>query len=95
MPCTESYFNNNAVPSLSPVALIATTSTSGLLIAARTTHLPIRPKPLIPTLTAIVLSSSKELYNTKNNKLNYNAGIFSNWRIPSAALIKLVLLLAL
>src|SRR3954453_3427164 len=49
----ESYFKRWASVAVSVRSLAATNSISGLFSPARTTFLPIRPKPLIPTLVAI------------------------------------------
>src|SRR3954470_18263648 len=52
----ESYFKRWASVAVSVRSFAATNSMSGLLSPARTTFLPIRPKPLIPTLVAIYTS---------------------------------------
>ncbi|GAB61631.1 hypothetical protein KSU1_C0035 [Candidatus Jettenia caeni] len=54
LPCTESYFNNNANDFESARSLIAKTSMPPRLAIARKTFLPILPKPFIPILIAIV-----------------------------------------
>ena len=57
-PCTESRASNRASASGSPRSFTATTSTSwGDFIAARRKARPVRPNPLIATLTAIVVIS--------------------------------------
>src|SRR5450432_638645 len=53
-PSTESYFRRWASVLVSVRSLTATNSTSLRCKPARTTFRPIRPKPLMPTLTAIV-----------------------------------------
>ena len=53
LPRTESYFSKCASVFASVRSLTATNSIFGLLSAVRTTFLPIRPNPLIPTLIAI------------------------------------------
>src|SRR5579872_6086054 len=52
-PSTESYFSKCASVLVSVRSLTATNSTSLRCRPARTTFRPMRPKPLIPTLTAI------------------------------------------
>jgi len=56
-PCTLSYLSRWALVATGPRSLIATTSTSSLLVscAARRAIRPVRPKPLIATRTAMVL----------------------------------------
>src|SRR5579859_4315263 len=49
----ESYLSKWASVLGSVISFTATTSTSGSATAARNTFLPMRPNPLIPTLTAI------------------------------------------
>ncbi len=61
VPSVESYFNKCASVLGSVKSFAATISIFGLCKAARTTFLPMRPKPLIPTLMAIVLFLSCEL----------------------------------
>jgi hypothetical protein len=56
LPRTESYFSRWASVLALVRSLTATKSMSRLPIAARMMLRPIRPKPLIPTLTAIDLS---------------------------------------
>src|SRR5271163_3014765 len=53
MPRVESYFSRCASVAVSVRSLAATNSMFGLCNPARTTFLPIRPKPLIPTLMDI------------------------------------------
>ena len=54
--CTESYLKRVARLSMSRRSLILTTSNLSLPCMALKTSLPIRPKPLMPTLTAIACS---------------------------------------
>ena len=53
LPRIESYFRRWASVFASVISFTATKSTSRLPMAARMMFRPIRPKPLIPTLTPI------------------------------------------
>ena len=57
-PCTESYLSRCASVAVSVMSFTATKSMSltPCCFAARTTLRPMRPNPLIPTLSAITLS---------------------------------------
>jgi hypothetical protein len=63
-PCTVSYFKRCAFASTVPRSLIATNSISLRpdSIAARSTSRPMRPNPLIATLTAIVMFLRQPLF---------------------------------
>src|SRR4051812_23662245 len=80
----ESYFKRWASVAVSVRSLAATNSISGLFSPARTTFLPIRPKPLIPTLVAIDTSILRRAriepcrsgQNQVGNSLKYRRGGF-------------------
>src|SRR5512136_2736576 len=61
LPWTESYFRRWAKVCASVRSFTATTSNSFLFRPARRTFRPILPNPLIPTLTAIRISSFRKL----------------------------------
>src|SRR5665213_3996264 len=61
LPRIESYFSRWASVAGVVRSLTATNSISGLSSAVRKTFRPIRPKPLMPTLTAIMPHSSQLL----------------------------------